>query len=283
MAPDHVPLPPRAARTYDPDSSAATLVALLVAVTIPLALVAVVMGWRPIDPGPLFARASARPVAAMPLPPGGWAISDGWFYGRGTAEGGTAHGYAVTDADGLPFWTTYQRLGGPSYLGYPLSRRYTEDGAVQQVFQRGILRATEDGVAPVYVLDQLHTAGHDADLAATWTIPEAGLPLPSALKPEVPSDRVDWVLRDYPALAAYRSKLPDPTAMLGLPTSEVRDVGSFYVVRFQGGALQQWKEDVAWAKAGEVTAVNVGEIADALGVVPAEARAPDSAAPPAAA
>jgi hypothetical protein len=67
--------------------------------------------------------------------------------------------------------------------------------------------------------------------------------------------------------------------LLGLPTSTVVDLGDFYAVRFQRGVLQQWKRDEPWAKAGEVTAANVGEAAVALGMVPAEALAP--AAPPA--
>jgi hypothetical protein len=49
-------------------------------------------------------------------------------------------------------------------------------------------------------------------------------------------------------------------------------------VRFQGGALQQWKEDVPWARAGEVTAANVGEMAVALGVFPDQALTPVAAA-----
>jgi hypothetical protein len=49
-------------------------------------------------------------------------------------------------------------------------------------------------------------------------------------------------------------------------------------VRFQGGALQQWKEDVPWARAGDVTAANVGEMAVALGVFPDQALTPVAAA-----
>jgi hypothetical protein len=59
----------------------------------------------------------------------------------------------------------------------------------------------------------------------------------------------------------------------------VRDAGGFYVLRFQGGALQQWKHEMPWAKAGSVTAANVGDIAIAFGAFPSDALIPEPAPP----
>ena len=46
------------------------------------------------------------------------------------------------------------------------------------------------------------------------------------------------------------------------------------MIRFQNGALQQWKQEMPWAKAGDVTAANIGELAAGLGRFPAEALQP---------
>ena len=82
------------------------------------------------------------------------------------------------------------------------------------------------------------------------------------------------LLVDYPAIQAYLVAAPDAQALFGAPTSAVQDAGDFFVIRLQNGALQQWKREMPWAKAGDVTAANVGELATGLGVFPAEALQP---------
>ena len=51
-----------------------------------------------------------------------------------------------------------------------------------------------------------------------------------------------------------------------------------FVIRTQKAVFQQWKEDVPWAEAGEVTIANGGDITEALkkslGWFPAEALSP---------
>jgi hypothetical protein len=284
--------PHRAA--FREDTSAATLVALLVAVLVPTALAAMALGWRPLETPPAQAALAwwselrgeqAAPAPAVVTGPTSWALPDGYFYGETAsgADGPGLHGYAVTDADGVPFWSEFQRLGGVTYLGYPLSQRYTADGATQQVFQRGVLRfeSADTGVLVVPLLDELHAAGHDAVLAERWGIPRLELPVTDDASLDQATQRIEWVFRDYPALAAYWANAPDAFALLGVPTSTVADVGDYYAVRFQRGVLQQWKQDKPWAKTGEVTPANVGEAAVALGRVPAEALAPTAGTPPA--
>jgi hypothetical protein len=267
-------------RPHTHENPAANLLALLLVVLVPTILVAVIAGWRPLDPAQTdalrrwLARAPADAAGAQAAQPGGRALADGWFYPAAQATAGEVRGYAVTDADGVEIWSAYQRLGGPAYLGYPVSQRFSEDGAVLQVFQRGVLRhANPDaGVALVPLLDQLHAAGRDPELSSRWGIPELTLPAPDQPTPEQMSDRLDALAREHPAVAAYASNAP-----LGLPTSTVEDQGSFSAVRFQRGVLQEWKEDVPWATAGEVTAANVGEMAVTLGMFPAEPLAPVAA------
>ena len=48
-------------------------------------------------------------------------------------------------------------------------------------------------------------------------------------------------------------------------------------MRTQRAALFQWKVDVAWAAAGDVTVANVGEIAKNLGAFPVSALVPEPA------
>jgi hypothetical protein len=273
------------------ESHLSTLLALLLAVSVPALMVALAAGWRPLDTEQATAlvqwwdRLTGRPPPPGPVTPTSWALPDGYFFAlqAGQPAAGQARGYAVTDADAVPFWTEYQRLGGPHFLGYPRSNRYAgEDGATVQVFQRAVLRAEspEAGVTVVPLLDWLHREGHDETLAAEHGIPAVELPLPAEVTPEALAERVEWVLRDRPALQAYLASLPDAAKLLGLPTSSVHDLGAYYAVRFQGGALQEWKEEMPWANVGDATAVNVGDIVLSLGLVPAKSLAPALAEPP---
>ena len=48
---------------------------------------------------------------------------------------------------------------------------------------------------------------------------------------------------------------------LSLTYSDVVDNGYHYAIRLQRAVIQQWKKDVPWAKAGQVTLANAGELA----------------------
>lgn len=261
------------------ESAAGTLVALLLATLVPLALAAWALGWRPPLPDltPLRALLGGReaPPPAAPAWPGS-PLAHGWFF---LASGSEPLGFAVLDAPDAPFWTAFQELGGPGYLGFPLSHRFACDGVPCQVFQRGVLRAdpATGAVSVGPLLDELHSAGFDPQLAAQWGIPAVELPAAGEATAESWAERVDRVLAEFPALRQYLAEVPAPPRLLGLPTSAVHDVGAFYVVRFQNGALQQWKQDTPWAATGTVTAVNAGEIALALGYLGGEAFTPRAA------
>jgi len=276
--------------SYQRDTSKGTLLALVLAVAAPALVVALAVGWRPpappIAPVMMWLRGSDGVRApAAPALPADWPLADGWFYAASPPQAGQtdADGYSVTDADGIPFWTEYQSLGGPQYLGSPRSRRYSGDDGMLQVFQRGVL-CFESGASSVTVvplLDRLHAEGHDAELALQWGVPELEVPVPDAAPPERMAERLHWLLGEFPAFKTYIDASPDTQELLGWPTSQVRDVGDYYTVRFQSGVLQQWKQDMPWAKAGDVTAANVGDIAIALGGFPPDALEPETAQTPA--
>src|SRR5690606_23074970 len=84
-------------------------------------------------------------------------------------------------------------------------------------------------------------------------------------------ERRQELLATRPALRNAYFAVSNPLTFFGLPTSNVVDMGNHYAIRLQRSVLQEWKEDVPWAKAGQVTAVNGGEIAAALGLIPATA------------
>ena len=189
-----------------------------------------------------------------------------------------AGGYWVSNQGGVRFWDEFRRLGGVDQLGYPASRRFQWDGFTVQVFQKAILQwRPEVGQAYfVNVLDRLSAAGKDDWLLSARMTPrpsdpsaDTGLPWPSVVA------RRQAMLDADPAIRAAYFADPDPVARFGLPVSQA-DMGNAYVVRCQRAVLQRWKEDVPWAKAGQVTIANGGDIAKEAGILPAEALAPET-------
>ncbi len=189
-------------------------------------------------------------------------------------------GYRIADDAGIPFWSEFQRLGGVSALGYPISRRFTLDGFVSQATQRAILqwRPNQGRVALVNILDRLHDAGLDDLLAASYATPR---PLPEGFDTgkspsQVVLDRLALLDVD-PALRAAYFAVPNPLERFGLPTSRVTDMGNHFAVRLQRTVLQHWKIDVPWARAGTVTPANAGDLARLAGLIPAAALVPEPA------
>ena len=111
-------------------------------------------------------------------PADGSAPVDNPFYDDG-------EGYAVTDDDDALFHSKFERLGGIEVLGFPVSNRYTRDGAWYQAFKRAVLRWDRRLGMAVYtnVLDDLSAAGLDDVLLDEYGIvrseawdQDAGLP-----------------------------------------------------------------------------------------------------------
>jgi hypothetical protein len=77
-----------------------------------------------------------------------------------------------------------------------------------------------------------------------------------------------------PAMRDVYLAVRDPLLLYGLPTSQVADMGSHFAIRLQRAVIQEWKEAVPWAKAGQATVANGGEIAREAGLWPPAALVP---------
>jgi hypothetical protein len=227
------------------------------------------------DLGPLFKRYFRN----TPLPSNSdWdAIGGGHFYTQ-TNGGQTGKGYRVADDGTARFWSEFKRLGGVDGLGYPASRRFTWDGFVVQVFQKAILQwRPEVGQAYfVNVLDRLSAAGKDDWLFGARMTPRPLDPAPDTglAWPQVVARHQALLDRDAAIKAVYFAD-PDPIARFGLPMS-AEDMGPAFVVRCQRAVFQRWKSDQPWAKAGQVTVANGGDLAKEAEILPAEALAPEA-------
>lgn len=216
-------------------------------------------------------------LAAITLVPGRLAAAPA-AQGSGCQIFSETGGFAVCDDGQGRFLSEFRRLGGVRMLGYPVSRRFERDGFVTQAFQKAILqwRPDQNRVNLVNVFDELHAAGFDKRLLETRQTPNQ---LPSGWDGSLTFAQVvarrQALLDARPALRRAYFAVGDPLTFYGLPTSEIIDMGNHFAIRLQRAVLQEWKEAVPWARAGEVTIANGGDIAKELGHLPAIALVAD--------
>lgn len=214
--------------------------------------------------------------AAPPHQGGDTPILGGRFFPQ-TANG--QGGFSVVNDNGARFWAEYQRLGGSQTVGFPISRRFVYDGFITQAFQKLVLQwRPEIGIAyPINVFDELSEAGHDESLFDTRQTPYplVSFDQPHWTFPQIIANR-QALLNDNSALRARYFSVSDPLNVFGLPTSRVEDMGNHYAIRTQRAVFQQWKENVPWASAGQVTIANGGSIAQELEWLPADALIPEA-------
>jgi hypothetical protein len=208
------------------------------------------------------------PTTALAQAPD-WDVPGGHFFSQ--TGGAPGCGYFVRDQGGVRFWSEFRRLGGVAAVGYPASQPFEWDGFTVQVFQRVIFqwRPDADQAYFVNVFDRLHDLGKDDWLLRVRQTPPPR-PFPDAGEswPEVATAHLA-VLDQNPAIKrAYGAVVGDPVQANGLPVSDVTDMGNHYALRAQRVVFQQWKEDVPWARKGEVTVALGGDIAEELGVLP---------------
>jgi len=184
-------------------------------------------------------------------------------------------GFAVTDTDGIPFWTEFQRLGGVQALGYPLSHRFEWDGFTVQVFQKVVLqwRPESNTFMFVNVFDRLNFEGYDDTLEDLLVPPweyfeEAGLTWDQVIASR------QSLLHANPALRDAYFAVDDPLRWYGLPTSRVVTYDHVHTIRLQRAVLQQWLTDLPWASAGEVTVANGGDLARGANIFPPDVLQP---------
>ena len=207
-----------------------------------------------------------------------WDLPGGHFYTQ-TARAG--QGFAVLDEGGIPFWTAVQTIGGMPVTGYPISQRFQWNGFTVQAFQKVILQwqPATGQVNFLNVFDLFHERNLDPWLRTVRSVPEP-FAVNEAGKPweQIVRDRQAW-LNANPAIRAQYFAVPYPVEQYGLPTSQVVDFGIVQVVRLQRAVIQQWKVDVPWAAAGQVTVANGGDVAKEAGLLPADVLAPMPAPP----
>jgi hypothetical protein len=179
--------------------------------------------------------------------------------------------FSITN-DGVPFWQEFQRLGGVQAMGYPISERFTWNGFTCQAMQRVIFQwnPQRNSVDFVNVFDLLHQDQKDGWL---WSVRQTPYPLSDSFDAGldwngVVANRLALLDTNQAIKTQYFSVVGDPIVMNGLPTSPVIDMGNCYVIRCQRVVIQQWKFDVPWAKAGQVTVANGGDIAKEACLIP---------------
>ncbi|MHB1162699.1 MAG: hypothetical protein ACYC3V_20550, partial [Chloroflexota bacterium] len=205
-------------------------------------------------------------------------IPGGHFFTQtnGSPLGSGPTGYAVTNDDGIPFWDAFQQFGGPHVLGYPVTQRFVYDGFVTQAMQKAVFQWRPD-VKQVWFLntfDALQDKGKNDWLLAYRqtprpfdTAPDSGLSWEQVVK------RHQAFLDQNEAIKKVYFADPYPIDHFGLPVAYA-DMGNSFVIRAQRATFQYWKEDVPWAKKGDVSVANGGDLAKEAGLWPAEATVP---------
>ena len=203
-------------------------------------------------------------------------IPNGRFYTQTGSNDGIS-GFAITNDDKARFWDEFQRLGAVQALGYPVSRRFQSKGFTVQVMQKGVLQWRPDlGRAWLTnVFDEMTEAGKNDWLLSKRSTPKPFDPSIDGGKPwpEIISIRLG-LLAASPSIKGRFAKASDPLTFFGLPTSRVEDMGNHFAIRLQRAVIQVWKVDVPWAKAGETTVANGGDVAKEAGLFPAEPLMP---------
>jgi Tol biopolymer transport system component len=201
-----------------------------------------------------------------------WDISGGHFFTQ--TGGGDSKGYSITDGEGVKFWSEFQRLGGVPAVGYPVTERFEWAGFTVQAFQRVVFQWRPEAQQAFFVnmFDMLSENGKDDWLFAVRQTPKPGVWSESGLTwDQIVKTRLA-VMDGFPEIARVYNSVPgDPIAMNGLPVAEIADMGSAFVLRAQRVVIQQWKEDVPWAKKGQVTVANGGDIGKEAGLYPQQA------------
>ncbi|MGH2457898.1 MAG: trypsin-like peptidase domain-containing protein, partial [Chloroflexota bacterium] len=205
-------------------------------------------------------------------------VPNGHFYSQASGKG-VDFGYTITDGGGASFNSEFLRLGGVDRLGYPSSGRFALGGYLTQATQKALLqwRPETRHVDFVNVFDIFSQRGLDPTLARTRLIPPT---------PDNHADRqLTWpgvvarhlaILDQNPAIKARYFSNPTPIDSFGLPQAS-QDYGAVVVVRCERAAFQYWRINTSFARAGDVTQVNAGDLAKDFGLVPTGAVSPDPA------
>lgn len=216
--------------------------------------------------------------SASAFAPSDFEVPNGWFFSQANGRDGDPNwGYRIADDNGVRFWSEFQRLGGVPAQGYPVSGRFQGDGFVLQATQKFIFqwRPERNEVWYLNIFDLMHDAGLDGWLLTVRHVPppestaeDAGLSWDEVLARH-------WKMLDRnPAIKEVYWAAADPLNHFGLPMAYA-EYDNVRVLRAQRAVIQQWTMDTPWAKAGQITIANGGDVAKEAGLLPAEVIAPE--------
>lgn len=221
----------------------------------------------------LFAVPSAGAAELADYP-----VVGGRFFTQ-TGQGG-GRGYAVTDVDGISFWSTFRSAGGVAPLGYPISSRWNSGEFTLQAFQRGILQWSDGGgMAFLNIYDELAAGGYDDWLDGAKGVPrsrmfpeEAGRPFADILQGRLA------ILDATPAIRDAWFSNPRWLDLYGLPVAS-EDRGGVIVLRAQRAVFHEWIDDTPFNAAGDVIIASGGDHYKQAGLIPSDATKPQDALP----
>ena len=209
-------------------------------------------------------------------------IAGGHFFTQTNGRKDSRSGFAVTDADSIPFWSAFQALGGVDVLGYPVTRRFELDGFTVQGFQKTVLQWHPDQHAFSFLntFDVLHDRGRDDWLKVYRqtprpldTAPDAGLAWEQvvarhlALLDKVPPALKQSFLGDAQWLDHYGL----PGQHSGLFQQRRRASPTRHAPVLERGCPVGGQ--------GSVSVANAGDLAKEAGLFPWLAVTPDNASP----
>ncbi len=205
-------------------------------------------------------------------------VPGGHFFSQASGHGLTA-GYSLVDDAAARMYSEFQRHGSVDSLGYPSSQRFSFDGFTTQATQKELLQWRPDSgrISFVNIFDVLTDRGLDSVLAQTRLIPAtADNSADAQLKwPQVVTRHLA-ILDQVPAIRARYFEDKNSLDDYGLPQA-VGDYGAVQVIRCERAAFQLWRIATPFAKPGDVTQVNAGDLAKELGVIPPSAVVPTTA------
>ncbi|MDE3075628.1 MAG: M23 family metallopeptidase [Chloroflexota bacterium] len=190
-----------------------------------------------------------------------------YFTQTNGSAGGGGRGFSVTDEDDTPLWSSFKSAGGAAVAGYPISRRFRIDGSdhIFQLFQKLAFDwdPSTKQLQLMNLMDLLHDAGLDG-----WLLQNRDVPVEGDFAAADHGRSWAEVIKDHQVLldaqpqikAAYFS-VPDPLSRFGLPMSGLIETPDALTLRTQRAVFQLWRQDTPWAKAGQVTLANAGELA----------------------
>jgi rare lipoprotein A len=205
--------------------------------------------------------------------PADYAIENGRFFMEAAGDGAGGKGFRLSDDDGVPFWSEFERLGGVDALGYPISRRFRMHGFLCQATQRAILqwRPDEQRVHLINVMEYLSALGADETLAERRLVPH---PIDDASE----ETRRGWLAANPKIQTVYAGAV-DPLELFGLPLSPAVAMGPAVAMRLQRGVIYVWHEPQPWTGPEAISVANAGDFVKEMKGIPAEALEPEPAPP----